>query len=268
MLAVPVTLALLLGSASGLDDGLATSPPMGWRSWNQFGLRINQSLIEAQYDALADRSRAVDGQPTSLRDLGYQHAAIDDGWQLCNSGPGGKGFHNASGYPIVNTSRFPSMAAMTSKARSLGLQPGWYGNNAHCADHKGTYAGLVQSTLDFGFQGIKVDRAGRTTNASEVAAVFNASGVHVLQENNDAKAHRSTGGAVVCPMHFFRTGLDIRPTHGSVVKGMQSVRQYNEGGLTGPGCWAHADMLVVGVTAPQPPVTRLHTYDKTGRWVS
>ena len=54
-------------------------------------------------------------------------------------------------------------------------------------------------------------------------------------------------------MHFFRTGLDIRPTHGSVLKGMESVRRYNEEGLTGPGCWAHADMLAVGVTVPQPP---------------
>ena len=54
-------------------------------------------------------------------------------------------------------------------------------------------------------------------------------------------------------MHFFRTGLDIRPTHGSVLKGMESVRRYNEQGLTGPGCWAHADMLAVGVTVPQPP---------------
>ena len=98
-----------------------------------------------------------------------------------------------------------------------------------------------------------VARAGSRVVASEVAALFNASGAHVLQENNDAKAHRGAGGGVVCPMHFFRTGLDIRPTHGSVVKGMQSVRQYNEDGLTGPGCWAHADMLAVGVTEPQPP---------------
>ena len=41
--------------------------------------------------------RLVDGRPTSLLDLGYQHAAIDDGWQACGSGPGGVGFHNASG---------------------------------------------------------------------------------------------------------------------------------------------------------------------------
>ena len=72
---------------------------------------------------LADRSRLVDGRPTSL--LGYEHAAIDDGWQECNSGPGGVGFHNVSGFPNVNTTSFPSMAVMTAKARSLGLKAGW-----------------------------------------------------------------------------------------------------------------------------------------------
>merc|ERR1719454_1886076 len=128
-------LAFLQG-ASGLDDGVALSPPMGWRSWNQFGLNINQSAIEGIYEAIADRSRTVDGKPTSLLDLGYVHAAIDDGWQLCNSGPNGHGFHNASGFPNVNLTRFPDMAAMTAKARSLGLKAGWYENNCHCADHK------------------------------------------------------------------------------------------------------------------------------------
>jgi hypothetical protein len=118
--------------------------------WNQFGLDINQTLLEAQFRVLADRSRLVDGRPTSLRDLGYVNAAIDDGWQLCNSGPGGVGFHNSSGWPNVNTSRFPSMSAMTAQARSLELKAGWYENNCHCADHKyGTYDGLVQATLAF-----------------------------------------------------------------------------------------------------------------------
>ena len=234
------------------------------RSWNQFGLDINETLLEAQFRVLADRSRLVNGWPTSLLDLGYANAAIDDGWQLCNSGPGGVGFHNASGWPNVNTSRFPSMRAMTAKARSLGLKPGWYENNCHCADHKyGTYEGLVQATLDFvrhriaalrecwpfvirewcvvcgmqGFQGIKMDRAGLMNDAQKLSAMFNATGVRVLQENNDAKAHRDQAGNVICPMHFFRTGLDIRPTHGSVLKGIESVLGYNEKELTGPGCW-------------------------------
>lgn len=260
---VLVSLALLDG-AFALDDGLAQSPPMGWRSWNQFGLYINQSLIEAQFEVLADRSRMVDGKPTSLLDMGYEHAAIDDGWQLCNSGPDGKGFHNASGYPNVDPSLFPDMAAMTKKARSLGLKAGWYENNCHCSDHKwGTYDGLVSATVDFGFEGIKLDRAGLMSDAQKLSSMLNATGRYILQENNDAKSHRDSDGNVVCPMHLFRTGLDIRPTHGSMLNGMHSVRKYNENGLTGPGCWAHADMLAVGVTVPQPPGAKHHCESAT-----
>ena len=114
-----------LQGAIAIDNGIGLSPPRGWRSWNQFQCGINQSLIEAQYEVLASRARVVDGVPTSLVDLGYSTAGIDDCWQLCNSGPGGVGFHNESGYPNVDTSKFPSMHAMTQKARSLGLTPGW-----------------------------------------------------------------------------------------------------------------------------------------------
>ena len=76
---------------AAIDNGLGLTPPRGWRSWNQFDTGITQELIEAQYAALADRSRLVDGAATSLLDLGYATAGIDDGWQKCNSGPAGVG---------------------------------------------------------------------------------------------------------------------------------------------------------------------------------
>ena len=118
-------LFVLVPSAVAIDNGLGVTPPRGWRSWNQFQCDINQSLIEDIYGRMAQRTRSVDGKPTSLLDLGYKTAGIDDCWQKCNSGPGGKGFHNASGYPIVDTAAFPDMRAMTSKAKSLGsaLEP-------------------------------------------------------------------------------------------------------------------------------------------------
>jgi hypothetical protein len=53
-----VLAALACSAACGVrgrDDGLATSPPMGWRSWNQFGLDINQSLLEQQCEAGRNR---------------------------------------------------------------------------------------------------------------------------------------------------------------------------------------------------------------------
>ena len=125
----------LLSPCWALDNGLALTPPMGFRTWNQFGLNVNQTMMEDIVRSMTARTRTVDNKSTSLADLGYKHAGIDDGWQLCNSGPGRKGFHNASGYPIVDTTKFPDMKAFTAFARSHGVTPGWYANNCHCADH-------------------------------------------------------------------------------------------------------------------------------------
>ena len=106
-----LSLVLLLAcaerSVQALDNGLAITPPRGWRSWNFYGDDINQAHMEAAAEALASRSRKVGGVPTSLADLGFVGVGVDDGWQLCDSGPGGTGFHNGTGYPLVNGSRFP-----------------------------------------------------------------------------------------------------------------------------------------------------------------
>ena len=69
ILGVPVALAA--------DDGLARTPPLGWRSWNFYACEIDAGVFERQADALADRSRTVDGRPTSLLDLGYDTVGID-----------------------------------------------------------------------------------------------------------------------------------------------------------------------------------------------
>eukprot|EP01052_Picozoa_sp_SAG31_P016488 SAG31_NODE_1094_length_9945_cov_3.834349_8_plen_336_part_00 len=158
--------ALLCTGAAAIENGIGLKPPRGWRSWNQFDTNIHQDLIEAQYEALVDRSRQVDGVPTSLLDLGYTSAGIDDGWQQCNAGPDGVGFHDAKGRPIVDTAKFPDMKAMTQKARSIGITPGWYVNNCMCKETRPACAvvngsdtcfdGDVAATLDFGFRSVKV----------------------------------------------------------------------------------------------------------------
>eukprot|EP00051_Salpingoeca_urceolata_P019433 m.283926 g.283926 ORF g.283926 m.283926 type:complete len:431 (-) comp19421_c0_seq10:29-1321(-) len=252
-------LAVCSMTTTAIDNGFGRTPPMGWRSWNQFQCAINQTLIERSYELLADRSRAVNGQPTSLVDLGYKTAGIDDCWQKCNSGPGDKGFHNASGYPIVDTTVFPDFKGMTAKARSLNIIPGWYGNNCHCADHTcggpECFKGDVQATLDYGFSSIKLDGCGIEKNITLYSQLFNATGVPVMLENchngNPTTPTRLSDGSVDCPMNFFRSSTDIRPTFGSVLSNLESTIQFNGKNLTGPGCWAYPDMLEVGVTNSQ-----------------
>lgn len=84
--------------------------------------------MEQTMDALVDRSRLVNGVPTSLADLGYTDAGLDDNWQECGSyGPENYTYHDASGNPVVATSRFPDFKAMTTYAHERNLTAGWYG---------------------------------------------------------------------------------------------------------------------------------------------
>ena len=68
--------------ASAPLPGSLSTPPAGWRSWNQFGGGISQELMVSMMEGLADRSRLVDGVPTSLIDLGYNRIGMDDNWQV------------------------------------------------------------------------------------------------------------------------------------------------------------------------------------------
>ena len=120
---------------------------MGWRSWNCYVRRlpsphaarrtayhllprawqgggVTQAKMTATMDAMADRSRRVDGKPQSLLDLGYNNCGLDDNWQQCKAGVNGS-FHDEHGEPLINTKTFPNMSAMTEHGHRLGLRVGW-----------------------------------------------------------------------------------------------------------------------------------------------
>ena len=130
----------------------ARTPPMAWRSWNQYGCNISQPDIVANARALADTSRLVNGVPTSLAQLGYITAGLDDCYQElldpscvypgfgdaplfevaaapdAAAAPKGPPYtqHDANGRPVVNRTRFPDLLEMTTQIHALGLQAGFY----------------------------------------------------------------------------------------------------------------------------------------------
>jgi hypothetical protein len=209
-------------------------------------------VIERQYEGLASRARTVDGAPTSLCDLGYCYAGIDDGWQECNSGPGGVGFHNLTGYPQVNRGRFPDLKALTAKARALGLAPGWYGNNDGCEEKRPAcalqpngsdicFAGDVAATIDYGFESVKYDGGGVERNISHFALLYNRTGKPVLLEdcnnhNPEFATRDPRTNELICPMNLYRTSLDLHPTWHSVLNNLNSTDAFHRAGLVGPGC--------------------------------
>ncbi len=73
--AVFVGLLGLGGVAYGQrNQGLAATPPMGWNSWDSYGLTITEEQFRANVGVLA----------TALKPYGWRYAVIDEGWFMEN----------------------------------------------------------------------------------------------------------------------------------------------------------------------------------------
>src|SRR3569623_2046493 len=79
------------GRWSGYTAGGATTPPMGWNSWNAFGTDIDEDKI------LGSAQRIVD---TGLAAKGYRYINLDDGWALKRRQP--------DGHMMMRADKFPS----------------------------------------------------------------------------------------------------------------------------------------------------------------
>jgi alpha-galactosidase len=105
---------------------LAATPPLGWNSWNAFGVRVNEALIRETADAMVS---------SGLRDCGYQYVVIDDCWSV-------KDRRDANGDLIPDPERFPNgMKALADYVHSRGLKFGIYSDAAEwtCAHYPGSF---------------------------------------------------------------------------------------------------------------------------------
>jgi len=189
----------LLQAVWALDNGLALTPPMGWRSWNCFGGNVKQSQMEKIMEAMASRKRMVNGKPASLVDLGYNNIGLDDGWQnmsRCTADLHSGNFHDDEGRPQFNLTAFPDVKAMTNRAHALGLRAGWYMNNCLCKEKPwgdrvlkppSWYEKVVTrsaiAAADLGFDGVKLDACSEYEDLHQWSAAFNATGRPILVEN-------------------------------------------------------------------------------------
>ena len=101
----------------------ADNPPlMGWSSWNTYGFQINDSVIQAQADAMVE---------LGFKECGYDHINIDDGFF---------GGRDAEGNLLIHPERFPNgLRGLVDYIHSKGLKAGIYsdaGRNT-CASYWG-----------------------------------------------------------------------------------------------------------------------------------
>lgn len=88
---------------------------MGWSSWNTFSVNISEKLIKGQADAMVSQG---------LKDVGYDHINIDDGFQYGRL---------ANGKVRIHPERFPNgIKVVADYIHSKGLKAGIYSDAGDC----------------------------------------------------------------------------------------------------------------------------------------
>jgi len=103
---------------------LAPIPPMGWNSWNAFGLDINSKIVKAVADSMVSKGLAA---------AGYQYIVIDDGWQIDR---------DKNGKIIADSTHFPEgIKYLADYIHSKGLKFGIYTccGTKTCGGRPGSY---------------------------------------------------------------------------------------------------------------------------------
>lgn len=109
-----------------IGDELALTPPLGWSSWNCWGLLIDEGLVRETAKSMVDND---------LINYGWSYINVDDGWQGVR---GGKHFAIQP-----NPEKFSDMKGLIDELHAEGLRFGIYS-----APWVGTYAGFVGSYAD------------------------------------------------------------------------------------------------------------------------
>jgi len=97
-----------------IGDQIALTPPLGWNSWNVWGLSVTQDRVYAAAKALVK---------TGLADHGWTYINIDDGWEIFGKSKQPKRKTNGE---IICNKKFPNMKKLGDNIHALGLKFGIY----------------------------------------------------------------------------------------------------------------------------------------------
>jgi alpha-galactosidase len=245
-----LTLTLFAGLAtSAVSQNVASTPPMGWNSWNHFYEKVTDADVRAAADAMV---------ANGMRDAGYIYINIDDGWQ---------GERDKDGN-LHSNSKFPDMKALADYVHSKHLKLGIYSSPGPktCAKYEGSLGHEMQDAkiyAEWGIDYLKYDLCsfGKMLEAEGHGDAANAFSMQKAAFERMDAALKATGRPIVYSLcqygmdavwewgpevggNLWRTTGDIKDTYDRM-----SLIGFSQAGLSkfaGPGHWNDPDMLEVG----------------------
>lgn len=237
-----------------LNNGLANTPPMGWSSWNNFGVEIDEQLLIETIDTMV---------ANGMRDAGYIYVNLDDGWQRYK----GSREDNPLEYDPV---KFPrGIKYVADYAHSKGMKLGIYSGPGvdTCAGYTGSQGHETEDAAMFASWGVdhlKYDAccSHETEPTAVVRDAFLNMSTALLDQEQDIVLHACHCGwaniwewAGDIGANHWRIGQDIsddfdypnnREDYYHDVLDMID-RGVELGPYTQQGQWNDFDMLIVGL---------------------
>jgi alpha-galactosidase len=117
---------------------LSLTPPMGWNSWNCWGLTVSDERVRAAALAMVN---------SGLADHGWSYINIDDGWESATRNEIGE---------IRSNDKFPNMKALGDWLHSQGLKFGIYSSPGPttCGGYLGSYQHEEQDAQTYAAWGV------------------------------------------------------------------------------------------------------------------
>ena len=226
---------------------IGQTPPMGWNSWNCWGLSVSQEKVMASTQALIDKG---------LADYGYSYINIDDGWEAAERNPDGT---------IEANEKFPSMKGLIDWLHERGLKFGIYSSPGAttCGGYLGSLGHEQQDAQvwnKWGVDYLKYDwcsyeRVRQQDNDWGFASCMRP---YLLMQKYVREQPRDIfyslgplGGTQVylwglyCDGNSWRTAQDIDDTWKSILD-VGFRQQAGKAQYSSVGHWNDPDMLVVG----------------------
>ena len=244
--AASLALSLWLPSLAQTPS-IASTPPMGWNSWNHFAGKIDDATVRAQADAMVS---------SGMRDAGYIYINIDDTWEAERDPQG----------VIHANSKFPDMKALADYVHGKGLKLGIYSSPGPktCAGFAGSYGHEEQDAQTYAAWGIDYLKYDLCSFGKIMESAGSPHTAHKLMIDAYTKMHQAllkTGRPIVFSLcqygadAVWRWGASVGGnswrTTGDISDKYSSMTEigFGQAGLArfaGPGHWNDPDMLEVG----------------------
>jgi len=232
-----------------IGDKIALTPPLGWNSWNCWGLSVDEAKVLASARLFKAKG---------LMDHGWSYINIDDGWEIKGDSPLPKRDGQGS---ILTNDKFPDMKRLGDSVHALGLKFGIYSSPGPltCGGYTASYRHEVadaRSYAQWGIDYLKYDWCSyggiaKATSRAELQKPYAVMRAALQDVPRDIVYSLCQYGMGKVWEWGADVGGNLWRTTGDITDSWESMSgigfsQIENAPYAGPGCWNDPDMLVVG----------------------